>query len=655
MDEISLRDITIQDNFWSPRLEISAQHSIFHQWQMLEASGCIDNFRIAAGEKEGFREGWFFADSDATKWLDAAARIERDQHDTRLTALMDDFIALLGRAQCPDGYLFTYNQVHFPGQRWVNLQIEHELYCHGHLIEAGVSHYEATGRTDMLEIARRAADLLVRVFIEAGPQYTPGHEEIEIALLRLWQVSGHDPYRQLARHFLEQRGKTPFFGLTLLKQFVSNSKRERMVAHKRQLYLADHPGHAAFELPLMNEAKRPPFSLLRFFVSGINGKYFQQHTPIRKQVIPVGHSVRFGYLETAQAMLLRSQPDETLLKTMQAAWNHMVSCRMDVSGGLGALPDLEGFGNDYELNPETAYNETCAALSGLFWNWQMALLSGDAKYTDLFEWQLYNAAAVGMGLSGENYLYNNPLLCRGGITRQPWYSIPCCPSNLSRTYADLARYIFSSDRENLWVHQYFGCQAQVDLGEMVNIKLQSGLPWQGNINMQLKLAKPHEFIVWVRIPSWAKGYSLHINGQPVTLAQTEEKRLDDTASGVDPRRAVFLPLQRKWMDGDEIQIDFGMPITALRAHSKVIGLRGMTAITRGPLLYCLESQDNPNVGIFNCQVDLTSIMVEKEPALLGGIDVLRGCSSKGEVLTFIPYALWGNRGESCMAVWVREK
>lgn len=305
MDEISPNRVRIDDDFWNPILNVNATASIFHQWDKLEASGCIDNFRIAAGEKKGFRVGWFFADSDATKWLDAASRILREDYSRKLAALVDDFIALLERAQTADGYLFTYNQIHFPGQRWVNLQVEHELYCHGHLIEAGVSHYQATGRKDLLQIARKAADLIVRDFMLAGPMGTPGHEEIEIALLRLYEVTKHEPYREMARHFLEQRGRTPFFGIKLAGQFASNGQREKAVAERRLAYQTTHPGEVLASIPAKNEAKRPSFSVLRFYLSGLSGKYFQQHRPIRGQTVPVGHSVRFGYLETAEAMLLR--------------------------------------------------------------------------------------------------------------------------------------------------------------------------------------------------------------------------------------------------------------------------------------------------------------------------------------------------------------
>jgi DUF1680 family protein len=249
MQELSTRAVHITDAFWSPRLTVNAKRAIFHQWTQLEKSRCIDNFRIAAGEQAGFREGWFFADSDAYKWLDAAARIYALQPDPDLAALMDAFSALIARAQMPDGYIFTYNQIHFSGQRWVNLQVEHELYCHGHLIEAGVSHYEATGRRDLLDVCIKSADLLVRDFLNASNDKTCGHEEIEIALIRLYRVTGNENYLELARQFVERRGWIPFFPLHLLRQFISYNQRLTFVENLRKAYIAEHPEHIAFQLP----------------------------------------------------------------------------------------------------------------------------------------------------------------------------------------------------------------------------------------------------------------------------------------------------------------------------------------------------------------------------------------------------------------------
>ena len=654
MQEFPARDVKIQDSFWSPRLQVNAKQAIFHQWEMLEASGCIDNFRIAAGKKEGFREGWFFADSDATKWLDAASRIERNEHDEKLYSLMNEFICLLAKAQSEDGYLFTYNQIHFPGQRWVNLQIEHELYCHGHLIEAGVSHFEATGGTQLLLIARKAADLLVRDFLHAGPEGTPGHEEIEIALLRLWKATDEPSYRELAQHFLESRGRTKKFGLSLVKQFISYGKRSGQVAKSRELYCVDHPEAAQSRVPAANRAVKPRFSILRYYASAISGNYFQQHRPIREQTSPVGHAVRFGYLETALAMFLRDQPEVELLDTLKSAWDQMVTRRMDGSGGLGALPDIEGFGRDYELNPEIAYNETCAALACLLWNWQMLALTGEARYMDLFEWQLYNAVSVGMGWNGDSYLYNNPTLCRGGISRQPWYDIPCCPSNLSRTFADLGKYIFGYDDDSIWVHQYIGSFSPPGAPAGITLELKSELPWNGNVTLRVHAPSARFCTLHLRIPSWAGGTTLLINKEfipvfPIASGATE------TASGLDPSRSTYLTFKRKWQDDDLIELKFDLPIRLLQPDQNVKGLQGRIAVCRGPLLYCLESIDNPDMDIFECPLEEASLNNREEKSQFGKIMQITGKSPFGQDLVFLPYALWGNRGPSQMNVWIRQE
>lgn len=642
----------ITTGFWHDRLEVNARSAIFHQWEMLEASGCIENFRIAAGQVEGFREGWFFADSDAYKWLDAASRIYASHPDPRLAALMDDFIPLLARAQLPDGYLYTYNQIHFPHTRWQNLQIEHELYCHGHLIEAGVSHHEATSRPDMLAIARRAADRIVEDFRGKGADHTPGHEEIEIALLRLHQVvAGDIEYLDMARQFIEQRGRKPLFGLSIWWQNRKVEYRKKVVREKKQEYLAGHPGFEPFQLPPGNAAKTPPNTSLRWNISALSGKYPQQHAPVRRQTVPVGHAVRFAYLETAVAMLARANGDVTFLPALDRAWEHMVTRRMYVTGGIGSLPGIEGFGADYELDPEYAYAETCAALASLFWNWEMAQLTGEAKYSDLFEWQLYNAAAVGMGLDGVTYLYNNPLTCRGGVTRQPWYAVPCCPSNLSRTWADLGKYIFSQSREGIWIHQYINSQYD---NKPAQIETHSAFPWEGNVKISIApFTPPTEFTLYLRLPSWSVQPQVKVNGQVIeTESILPGGDYPPTAQGFDPRRSRFLPVARIWNANDEVSLTFDMPITLRAAHPKVKGHRGKVALTRGPLVYCLESVDNPDVDLFDARITPSSLEPVFDESVLGGIMKVEGKSLDGQALTFIPYHLWGNRGPSQMTVWV---
>lgn len=653
----------ITDGFWHDRLDVNAHRAILHQWEQLEASGCIENFRIAAGDVNGFREGWFFADSDAYKWMDAASRICASFPDrstdsgqrSRLVAIMDEMILLLARAQQSDGYLFTYNQIHFPNDRWKNLQIEHELYCHGHLIEAGVSHYQTTTRTDLLGIARRAADRIVEDFNGKDENHTPGHEEIEIALLRLYQVTGHEPYLHMARQFIEQRGRNPLFGFSLLKQNSSVEARGKFVKQKKANYLAAHPEFKPFQLPSGNAAKKPWNASLRWNINALSGKYFQQHAPVREQTEPVGHSVRFAYLETAIAMLAKESGDKTLIPALKQAWEHMVTRRMYVTGGIGSLPGMEGFGYDYELDPEYAYAETCAALASMFWNWEMAGLTNEAKYSDLFEWQLYNAAAVGIGLDGTTYLYNNPLACTGGVTRKPWYAVPCCPSNLSRTWADLGKYIYSFNKDEIFIHQYISSEANIDSDIPVKIRIESELPWKGMVRITVAPSMPVEFSLNLRLPSWFETQTSHItcNGDLLSASPVIQQN-DITASGFDPRKSRWLNLKRTWDSGDVLELNVSMLPQFQRAHPKVKGHHGKVAVTRGPLVYCLESIDNPQVDIFNAAVDTTSLKPVFDFSILGGVMKLEGKSQKGEPLTFIPYHLWGNRGAATMTVWVNE-
>jgi DUF1680 family protein len=585
------------------------------------------------GESDGFREGWYFADSDAYKWLDAASRILALHSDPKLVSLTDTLISLIARSQTDDGYIFTYNQIHFPNQRWVNLQIEHELYCIGHLIEAGVSHYEATGRNDLLNICTKAADLLVRDFLNASNDKTCGHEEIELALIRLYRVTRNENYLELARQFIERRGRTPFYGFQWRSQRNNFLKRKAHVEQLRQNYIAQHPEYKSFRLPGDNYSKMPRFSKLLHRINALRGFYTQQHTPIRKQTVPVGHSVRFGYLETAVAMLCREKPDESLLSAMEQAWERMVTRRMYITGGLGSAPHIEGFGNDYELDPEYAYNETCASLASLFWNWELSLITRDARYSDLFEWQLYNATNVGMGQNGDTYLYNNPLAVRHGVTRQGWYVVPCCPSNLSRTFAGFGKYIYSHDENDIWIHQYVSSETTIN---DVKIKVESELPWNGKVKIHVKPEAQKEFTVHMRKPSW-------------TIALPKES----TASGYDPRLADYESITHVWSaDEGILEFNFDMSIQLRRAHPKVQGHAGKVTVTRGPIVYCLESVDNPGVDIFTAQLDPASLRDEFIPDLLGGCVVIHGKTTDGKPLKFIPYYLWANRGEAQMTVWV---
>jgi len=652
MTPSSIHTSRITGGFWGKRLEMNAREAIFYQWEQLEQSRCIDNFRIAAGQIGGFREGYFFADSDAYKWLDAASRILANESDPKLNGLVDDLISLLEAVQQPDGYIYTYNQIHFPGEKWVDLQIEHELYCLGHLIEAGVSHHAATGEMRLLEIVRRAADLLVHDFMDASPAYTDGHEEIELALIKLYRATGEAAYLELARRLLERRGHIPFFPLHILKEKTNYDKRVKIVNEQRADYISKHPEHAAFKLPGDNPSKKPPFASIRQMLDQLSGKYFQQHTPVRNMTVPVGHSVRFGYLETAAAMLAREKDDRKLQQTLEAAWEHMLMHRMYVTGGLGALPFTEGFGRDYELDPEYAYAETCAALASMFWNREMSLLTGRPCYDDLFEWQLYNAASVGIGMDGRSYFYNNPLTCRGGLSRAGWYLVPCCPPNLSRTWASLGEYLYHETEGELYLQQYVTSAIQLDWG---TLNVDSGLPWNGEVRLTFDLPQPHPMTLNLRLPSWSDYSTLTLNVSPLKPdSVTEASPTPETACGYSPLAARSLSITRAWSHGDKLVLTLDMPLRFQRQHKRVPGCGSMDALSRGPLVYCLESVDNP-LDLFPVTVKRDSLRPVYDDAMLGGVWKITGSTPDGKPLTFIPYMLWGNRSQSQMNVFFKSE
>lgn len=636
----------LDTGFWAPWLDVNDQHAIYHQWEQLEASGCIDNFRILAGEKSGFREGWYFADSDAHKWLDAAARVYGLNPDPRLKALMDEYIRLLDLCQTKNGYLYTYNQIHFLDQRWVNLQIEHELYCHGHLIEAGVSHYQATGSRLLLDIAIKAADRIVEDFLHKGPLETPGHQEIEIALLRLYEVTDNTAYLQLAHQFLARRGKQKGFAFSILQQFLNVGKREKWVKEQRQHYRQTHPQETTGRVPPANAVKKPHGALLRWYLGALNGQYFQQHQPLIKQSIPVGHAVRFAYLQTAAAMYERLTGTADWRPALTMSWQRMVQRRMYVTGGIGSLPLMEGFGRDYELDPQYAYAETCAALGNIFWNWEMARLTGEVQYSDLLEWQLYNAALVGMGQNGKCYLYNNPLAVKDGIQRREWYEIPCCPSNLSRTWASLMGYVLSTDEEAISIHQYINSRHEIkgENGQTSEIIIDTALPGEGKVTIHLNGAARRN--LKLRIPSWAQETRIAVNDKVTRRASAPHR------DSLAPQESEWFTLQQGWQDGDTVELSFDLPVRLLRADPHLRDHKNKTALARGPIVYCLESIDNPEVDIFKVTLDPTNISIEENNQFLGNLPLIKAKSTEDQSLTFIPYHAWGNRGPSQMTVWV---
>lgn len=658
-NELPFQKVKIQDAFWGRRLDMNASEAIYHQWEQLEKTKCIDNFRIIAGIKQGFRYGMFFADSDAHKWLDAASRIYATKPDTKLLSIMNEYIQLLKKVQMEDGYLFTYNQFHFPNIRWKNLQIEHELYTMGHLIEAAVSHYSATGNNELLNIAIKVADLIVKEFRQPNPKKTPGHQEIELALLKLYEITKNSDYLKMAEEFIKRRGHIRFFFFHYLKNIFSTIQRTLKIEKQKKAYLGNHPEELSYKVPLMPHSDKPIGIIPRTLYLNASGKYNQQHLPAENQILPEGHAVRYGYFQTAIAKLLLIKENPALLQTLKIAWDNMVQYRMFVSGGIGSIPFVEGFGYHFEIDPFYAYCETCAALSCIFWNWEMTLLTGDSKYSDLLEWQLYNAASSGIALDGKSYFYRNPLASRGQLHREPWYGVPCCPSNISRTWASLGKYIYSYSRESsmnvLWIHQFIGNETEIEELQNLKIMIDSGLPWNSIIKINITIPNKNDNLpleIKLRIPSWAYRYQYSINGeiQESNVLENNSNTIQ-TASGYTPYESKYISIKREWKSGDFIELNFPMEIRILKQHSKVKSMKGKVNISRGPILYCLESVDNPDIDIFKEPFDLEHLDEEWKQDLLNGIYIIKGKTKNGKDFIAIPYYAWGNRGQSKMTTY----
>lgn len=642
---IPFTEVNLQDDFWINEMNLLRHVALQHQWAMLEETGCIDNFRIVASDKQVPRKGFFFADSDAYKWLDAVSRSLATVSDNRLLVKAQEFASLIAQAQDESGYLFTYNQVHFPGTRWVNLLLEHETYCLGHLIEAGISYNRATGDQTLLEVVTKAADLLYNEFYGRSPMLTSGHQEIEIALVKLYQVSGEKKYLDLAGDFLEKRGRISFYPLRFLATSISVGRRMKQVEKKQEKQFPQDMTKEPKELLTFVNAPKPRWIKFRSFLNFWSGKYLQQHKKLREQTRPEGHAVRFGYTMAAAALYALETNDNQLEGMLGHLWDHMVQRNMFVTGGLGSIPIIEGFGKDYELNPDYAYCETCAALASMFWAWEMTKLTGEAKYADLFEWQLYNASLVGLGQEGTTYFYRNPLRSRQAYKRNTWYRVPCCPSNLTRTLLILGEYIYTYSDDDIWIHQWVGNECTLPIDGEPQIIIKSGLPWNGSVSVKVEGCGKRK--IHIRVPGWARNTTLTWLGEKQDLVVTKKaESAGMTASNLSFYSSYYHTINPRGNEALEFSIDFGMEITVRNVHPKVKGLQNHFALSRGPIVYCFEQIMNPDVDIFNEPMDPTTFVHNDDGS---GHKLTSRHGNK--VITATPYYSWANQGETAMTVY----
>jgi len=459
---VPLTAVSLDDDFWAPRLHLNREVTLPLQYRYLEETGRLDNFRRAAGQATGDFQGYYFNDSDVYKWLEAAAWTLATTPDPALTQMVDAAIRVIADAQQPDGYLNSYFIGERAHERWTNLKDKHELYCAGHLFQAAVAHHRATGSEQLLNIARRFADLIVATF---GPEAagkrpgTCGHPEVEMALIELARETGEARYREQAQYFIDVRGRGLIGG-------------------------------------------RP---------------YHQDHQPFREMERMTGHAVRAAYLNSGAADLYAETGDPALHQALDRLWQNMTTRQMYISGGIGSRHEGEAFGNDYELPNERAYAETCAAIASIFWAWRMLQLDGDARYADVMELTLYNGFLAGLSLDGRACFYENPLADDGSHRRQEWFECACCPPNIARLLASLPGYFYSVADAGIWVHLYATGKAHLTLpdGRTVDLSQQTLYPWHGAINLQVDGSG--EFSLWLRLPAWCEsGATLEINQQPFT-------------------------------------------------------------------------------------------------------------------------------------------
>lgn len=635
-----LNQIKINDSLWSKYNDMVADVIVPYQWDILngrikdvETANCIDNFRIAAGEMEGEHRGIVFIDTDLYKWLETVAYCIHSGKGKKFEAVADEVIELIGRAQKSDGYLNTYYTVAEPDARWSNLVEGHELYSAGHLIEAAVAYYQATGKNQLLMIARRFADLIYREFGPGDGQIKgyPGHQEIELALVKLYHCTGEKRYLSCAKYFIEERGKQPNY-------FKEEIKR-----------------------------RNGQWLLFQEF-NGYDLKYSQSHIPVRDQYTAEGHAVRAMYMYCGMADIALEYEDEELLKTCRTLWQNVTQRRMYITGGIGSSAFLERFTTDYHLPNDSAYCETCASIGLALFGRRMFLIERDASYYDIVERALYNIVLAGISTEGDRYYYSNPQeiwpeACIESTSlehvkpvRQRWYNVACCPTNIARTLASLGQYIYAQDNETIFVNLFISSSIKtVIAGVKTVLTMDSSLMQNGKINMTVKTEQDSNFSVAIRIPYYANSPAFLLDGVSI---QPNVKNGYAYISG-------------NFKDGHSISLELNIQPRWISANPLVREDAGKMALMKGPCVYCLEEIDNgSNLSSVYVDPDI-AIKEHKQDGIPGGMPILKydgkhlTCSGRKESLLYdnahftkepvklkaVPYGVWGNRKPGEMLIW----
>ena len=631
---ISLKNVQVQDGFWKPMQDLIIETVIPYQEKILndeipgvEKSHALANFRIAAGMEKGEFYGMVFQDSDVAKWLEAVAYSLVVHPDAELEKRADEVIETIEKAQQEDGYLNTYFTIKEPEHRWQNLQECHELYCAGHMMEAAVAYNDATGKDKLLKVMERMADHIDRRFGPDKITGIPGHQEVEIGLMRLYHTTGEERYCNLAEYFINERGKNP--------NFFYEESQKRGWTH--------------------------------FGIDPKDTVYNQSFATVYDQKEAVGHSVRAVYMYTAMADIAGTTGDERLYQACVDLWKNMTEKRMYLTAGIGSTGELEAFTKDYDLPNDMVYAETCASIGLIFFAKQMLELEANGKYADVMERAFYNGTISGMQADGKRFFYVNPLEVNPGISgvvpgykhvlpeRPGWYACACCPPNLVRLITSLGKYVWDETDDTIFFHMFVGQKAEL---EKADIDVESSYPWEGKVTYHVHSKKEEEYTLAIHIPGYLKDICVKVNGE-----QIEWKKF---------MKNGYLYLTRKWGES-QVEILFDLEVRKVYANKNVREDAGKVALMRGPFVYCFEGVDNGNDLQAMC-IDADTqaeTFVGKEGVLKDKVCIhVQGYEDERESdalyseekpdyqpheLTAIPYYLWGNRGVNQMRVWMLEK
>jgi hypothetical protein len=595
----------IRTGLLAERQRTNREVTLLHGSEQLEHAGTIQNFRIAAGRETGERRGMVFSDSDVYKWLEAVAWELERQPSAKLERMARELIAVVAAAQEPDGYLNTWCQIVDPSWRWTDLEMGHELYCAGHLIQAGVAFARATGETTLLHVAQRFADLLHQVFGDDADLRTDGHPEIELALVELYRQTGRRRYLELAQMLVARRGQGLFKG-------------------------------GRFQLD-----------------------YYQDSVPVASTQTIVGHAVRALYLAAGVTDLYAETGAEPLLASALRQWNDLTASKTYLTGGIGSRHFDESIGDPFELPPDRAYCETCAAIASIMWNWRMLLVTGESRFADLLERTLYNGFLAGMSLDGRSFSYTNPLQSRTGKLRHHWDPVACCPPNVMRLLASLHHYLATADGSGIQLHQYAGSRIATALPAAgpIELSIETEYPWQGAVAVEVLAPGDSEWTLSLRIPGWSRRA---------------------TIDGAAVAPGTYAHLTRRWRRGDRVLLDLDIAPRLTVPNPRIDALRGCVALERGPIVYCVEQCDqSPGADLSDVATDAAGTPVDSGfledlggvPAvtLAGTVSRQEGwagleyrdvetahqpCSTAPAQLRAVPYFTWANRDKGAMRVWI---